>query len=514
LKASGWGLHEQRDAACRGVLLAVLLSVAPVTSLRAADPTPVTLRVMSFNIWLGGDQVNFQKTIEAVQASGADIVCLQEAGGNTARIAAALGWSCALPSRHMIARVPLFAAPAALQGMDGNDLAIAYAEIEPGRFVAIANVHLPSDPYGTNALRDGKSAAEVVEIERTQRLSAIEPYIAPLSALAKAGTPVVLSGDFNSPSPLDWPAMAKRFPQVEAPIVWPAQQALLDAGFTDTYRAAHPDPIATVGITWSYGYPYPHLDADTQRDRIDFVMALGAVKTIRSEILGDPRMPDTDIGISPWPSDHRAVVSTLEVVPGPAPAMVSIDRRSIPAGSVLTARFHAETEDGRLEGGRLVIIEAGAATDAAPLVSRVSNNTTDRAGSADFGTAGLVPGAYAVALRDAADQELARAPFWLVARDGTAELRLDKPSYAPGETMTATWANAPGNRYDWLGIFQKDEPSDDNYLYFFYVNGTVAGALDITRDLVGADLDPGTYELRLELDDGYARLAAVPFEVR
>ena len=325
--------------------------------MRAANPTPVTNKVMTYNIWLGGDQVSFQKLIAAIQAADADIVCLQEAGGNTARIAAALGWSYAVPARHVIARVPLFAPPMAIKGYDGNDLNMVYAEVEPGRFVAIANVHLPSDPYGATELRNGKSVAEVLETERSQRLAAIQSYIEPTSGLAKSGTPPVLSGEFHSPSPLDWvPAMTKRWPQVKEKIVWPAQQALLDAGVADTYRVAHPDAVARAGITWSYGYPYPYLKPDEQLDRIDFIMARGAVKTIKSEILGDPRMPDTDIGVSPWPSDHRAVVSTREVVPGPAPAMVSIDRRSVPAGAVLTARFHAETEDGRLEGGRLVTL--------------------------------------------------------------------------------------------------------------------------------------------------------------
>jgi exonuclease III len=498
-----------------GLLLAAVLSAVPLMRPSAAEPTPVTLKVMTFNIWLGGDQVNFNKVIDAIRAADADIVCLQEAGGNTARIAAALGWSYAVPSRHVIARVPLFAPTPTTPGYDGNDLNTVYAEVEPGRFVAIANVHLPSDPYGPTELRDGKPVAEVLETERSQRLTAIDSYIEPMSALAKGGTPVILSGDFNSPSPLDWtPELTKRWPQVKEKIVWPAQQALLDAGFTDTYRAAHPDPAARIGITWSYGSPYPHLNPNEQIDRIDFIMAAGAVKTLKSEILGDPRMPDTDIGISPWPSDHRAVVSTLEVVPGPAPAMVSIDRRSVPAGAVLTARFHAATEDGRLEGGRLVILKADGASDATPLISRVSNSGTDRSGSVDFGTAGLAPGAYVVALRDDADKELARAPFWLVARDGATAVTLDKQAYAPGETITATWSNAPGNRYDWLGIYKKDEASDDNYLYFFYVNGTVAGALGLTKDMIGAALEPGAYELRLELDDGYSRLAAVPFEVK
>jgi hypothetical protein len=91
---------------------------------------------------------------------------------------------------------------------------------------------------------------------------------------------------------------------------------------------------------------------------------------------------------------------------------------------------------------------------------------------------------------------------------------LDKQTYAPGETLDATWSNAPGNRYDWLGIYKKDEASDDNYLYFFYVNGSVAGSLELTKELMGDALEPGSYELRLELDDGYSRLAAVPFEVQ
>ena len=498
-----------------GLLLACLGFVFAASDLRAAETSPVTVKVMTFNIWLGGDQVNFNKVIEAIRAADADIVCLQEPNGNTARIAAALGWNYAVPSRHVIARVPIFAPPSATKGADGNDLSLVYAEVEPGRFVAISNVHLPSDPYGPYELRDKKSAAEVLELETSTRLPAIEPYIAPSAALAKGGTPVVITGDFNSPSPLDWtPAMAKRWPQVKEPIIWPAAKALLDAGFTDTYRAAHPDPAAKPGITWSYGYPYPHIDENEQQDRIDLMMALGAVKTVKSEILGDPKMPDTDIPVTPWPSDHRAVVSTLEIVPGPAAAMVSIDRAAVPEGAIFTARFHAATDDGRLEDGRMVILDAGAAADAAPRVSLASNNGTDRSSSVDFGTAGLAPGAYEVALRDAEGKELARAPFWIVARDGRIKVSVDKPQYTPGETITAGWSNGPANRFDWLGIYKKDDPADDNYLYFFYVNAAVTGTLALDKDMLGADLEPGDYELRLELDDGYSRLATVPFTVK
>ena len=103
---------ERSTLRLAGWLLAALLLAAPLSA-RAAEPSPVTIKVMTFNIWLGGDQVSFQKVIEAIKAADADIVCLQEAGGQTARIAAALGWNYAVPGRHVIARVPLFAPQAA-----------------------------------------------------------------------------------------------------------------------------------------------------------------------------------------------------------------------------------------------------------------------------------------------------------------------------------------------------------------------------------------------------------------
>jgi len=510
------GNRVVRLARVAGLLSWLLVVAVPASAQQTSNEQLVTLRLMTFNIWLGGDQVNFGKVIETIKAADADIVCLQEPNGNTARIAAALGWPYATPAHHIISRVPLFAPSGAAAGADGNDLNTVFAEVEPGRFVAVTDVHLPSDPYGPYMLRDKKSVAEVLDNEKTLRLAAIEPYIAPLTALAKAGTPVLLAGDFNSPSPLDWtPASAARWPQAAAPIVWPAAKALLDAGFTDTYRALHPDPAAKPGVTWTYGYPYPHIEANEAQDRIDFIMAAGPAKPVKSEILGDPRMPDTDIAVSPWPSDHRAVVSTVEVVPGPAPAMVSIDRRSVTQGEVLTARFHAETGDGRLEGGRVVILDAKAAQDAAPLVSLASNDGTDRAGSVAFGTATLDPGAYVAALRDGDGKEIARSvPFWVVAGDHRLALATDKPSYAPGETVTVTWSNAPGNRFDWLGIYKKGEPADDNYQSFFYVNAAVAGSLAIDKTLLGDDLAPGEYEVRFELDDGYSRLAAAPFTVK
>ncbi|RLT51005.1 MAG: hypothetical protein DWI68_04480, partial [Chloroflexi bacterium] len=56
---------------------------------------PTVLRVMSFNIWLGGELVDLGKVVEAIKLSGADVVGLQESEGNARRIADLLGWAFA-----------------------------------------------------------------------------------------------------------------------------------------------------------------------------------------------------------------------------------------------------------------------------------------------------------------------------------------------------------------------------------------------------------------------------------
>lgn len=494
----------------RLVLLCVLWTLPGYA---AAADAPISLKVMTFNIFLGGDQVNFAKVIEAIKASGADIVCLQEAEGHTAEIAAALGWPYAAANRNILARMPLFAPPTAISP-DGNDLNYVFAEVSPGKFVAVADVHLPSDPYGPYALRDGKSVDEIIALEKETRLPAMEAYIAPMKALAEAGTPVVIVGDFNAPSHLDWtPAMVGKRPQITVAIEWPVTKALSDAGFTDAYRAVHPDPVAKPGITWSYGYPFPHLDANEALDRIDLIQIVGPVTAKAAEILGDPAMPDTDIPVSPWPSDHRAVVATLDVTPGPAPAMVSLMKRSIVPGDSIDVRFHAATEDGRIEDGRVAVLAADGDV-AAPLMTLYTNNGTDRASLMSFGSATLAPGAYVAALVDKDGKELARAPFWMREPGKLPSVATDKASYASGEAITVTWANAPGNRFDWLGVYAKGEAAEDSYQYFFYVNSAVSGSLVLDKDMFGDVLPAGDYDVRLMRDDAYMRLAGASFTVK
>jgi hypothetical protein len=79
-----------------------------------------------------------------------------------------------------------------------------FVELAPGKVAAIASVHLPAEPDGPYLVRDGGSRAAVRALEESVRLPAIRPQLRVLPSLARAGIPVFLVGDFNSPSHLDW----------------------------------------------------------------------------------------------------------------------------------------------------------------------------------------------------------------------------------------------------------------------------------------------------------------------
>ena len=64
----------------------------------------------------------------------------------------------------------------------------------------MANVHLPSDPYGPDAVLAGSTPDEVLALETETRLPKLEDALDRLPALVADGIPVLLTGDFNSPS--------------------------------------------------------------------------------------------------------------------------------------------------------------------------------------------------------------------------------------------------------------------------------------------------------------------------
>jgi len=194
-------------------------------SLAAGDPSAVTLRVMTFNVWYGGEQVSLAKVAEAIRAADPDIVGLQEADRNLERVAELAGMPYVDPRRRLLSRWPIFdsgsgertesgASPYSTTALDMGSLH-AWVMVRPGKVVAVSNVHL-SNGAALGDLRRGETAP-----------------LTSLGRLAGDGTPVFLTGDFNTPSHLD-----------RAGAGLAVTRMLADAGLRDSYREAHPDPVA------------------------------------------------------------------------------------------------------------------------------------------------------------------------------------------------------------------------------------------------------------------------------
>ena len=467
-----------------------------------ARAEPVELKVMVFNIWRSGVQLSLQQVATAIRAADPDVVALQEPEGNSRRIAAMLGWDYVDERVHLISRFPLY------MGTQ-DDVHFSYVEVARSKVVAISNLHLPSDAYGPELVRDGGTLKDVLQGEADNRMYMLEPYAAALPKVAAQGIPVILGGDFNSPSHLDWTdAMVKVRPDaVKYSVEWPESKLMADSGFIDSYRAVHGDPVAKPGLTWTPGYPHPFVRAQETHDRIDYIYAIGA-DAVKSEIVGEPGNPEVDIAVDPWPADHRAVLTTFAVEPAPAPDLITVEPRLVKPGEMFVIRVATQKQE---KLGHFGVYPAGAAEDAAPITSLPCDPADHLA--APFGTVRLAPGEYLAAVTDADGKRLASVPFFVTDPNAQPGIAVAQDSVKSGDPIEVSWSNAPGNKFDWIGIYSAEDPDLYNYLGYLYTNATVAGSATFKIEDFGDPLPPGEYEARLMRDDAYVELAIARFTV-
>ena len=75
--------------------------------------------------------------------------------------------------------------------------------------------------------------------------------------------PLIVGGDMNSPSHLDWSEKTKNIHNGLV-VPWYSTKVFEDLGFTDSFREKNPNPIKYPGITWD------HKERDDSH-RIDYI---------------------------------------------------------------------------------------------------------------------------------------------------------------------------------------------------------------------------------------------------
>ena len=462
---------------------------------------PVRFTLMEFNIEYGGSQVDFASVPKAIRAAGADVVGIEEGYATIPKIAHDLGWKYWDERTQIVSRFPI------LRPADGSPF--TYVEVAPGRVVAIANEHLPSWDDGTFHMRNGWTAARLIAVENGLRVPAIEPAVDAVAPLAAAGMPSFVMGDFNTPSHLDYTPAAVRNRPGLIPVDWPVGEVVEAAGFRDSYRQLYPDPVTHPGLTWPAnrpfvaGYnPYRH---GAPRNRIDFIYDGGPAQPLAAKIVGEPGVAGVDIVVSPWPTDHRALVTTFQVTPVAPPDIVSPDRRLITTVDTAVLRYHGP------EGAHVAVVPTGGdpSTDA---VADVPTTGTDGAVQVTP-DGGWTAATYDVVLLDADGRQVADAKLWVEEPGQRPVVATGKPAYAAGEPIDVSWNLAPGNRWDWIGIYKRGS-GVAAYLDYIYTGASVQGGGVVDASAEGSwPLEPGKYTVMLLRDDDYVKLATADFTI-
>ncbi len=251
IRGTGHGLRAVVTLLCALLpALVVLAGCGDTSGGGSASPepsaTPMTLKVMEFNIEYGGDTVDFDKVLEAMKKAQPDIIGLEEAETSTGRIAKATGYAYWSNATQVVSRYPLLEPPEA----DGQYL---YVQVRArplrGR---LANVHLPSDEPGPHLIRIGKPVEKVVATEEAVRLPVHPGPARGPAAAGEAGHPR-RSCSATSTHPraaTTRQEVVGTRDYVKYVVDWPVSKAVEAAGFIDSWRAVYPDPLQSLGLTW------------------------------------------------------------------------------------------------------------------------------------------------------------------------------------------------------------------------------------------------------------------------
>lgn len=299
------GTRQRVVALCGLTCLSTVGAVCPAQ-------TVDSLRVMTYNIWVGGTAGGqpLSRTVGVIQAAEADVIGIQEQGGNGSALASALGfhYQSLGGSTAILSRYPI------VQSVNQG----AKLRLSSTQEAYVFNVHLTPYPYQPYDLRDGVISTEAQAIVAAQatRGGSVTSLLAGMRPALASGTPVFVTGDFNEPSHLDWTIeSASAGLHFGMKIDWPTSRAVTSAGLGDAFRELRPDEVNDPAYTWTPGAPAPQIALGEVHDRIDFVYYAGAsVQPTSAQVFGyDSNDGSTDVAIRPYPSDHRSVVVQFDV---------------------------------------------------------------------------------------------------------------------------------------------------------------------------------------------------------
>lgn len=218
--------------------------------------------------------------------------------------------------------------------IDGQNVTFYSAHLDYTHY----ECYLPRGYSGTTWKKLEVPVTKVEYILEANRLSyrdeAIAAFIEDAKFEIEQGNIVILGGDFNEPSHLDWQENTKNLWDHNGVVIdWDCSVMLANAGFIDSYREMYPDAAKYPGFT----FPSANKNVDItklawapevdERDRIDFIYyyphkgiiledikIVGPPETVYYGVIGlhdanDEFIEPTNI----WPTDHKGNLAVFAI---------------------------------------------------------------------------------------------------------------------------------------------------------------------------------------------------------
>lgn len=262
---------------------------------------------MVFNIEYGAENYSVDEVVDIISRFDADIICICESTTNAKfnvshLIAKQLDYYFAYFAHNdttVLSKFKLY---------EIDPIGIVRVELDE-QDLYFVSVHLSDFPYQPSQIYDLEYCAEVNYCQRSYsdermlikqanlaRGSAVDELLHTLQKFKDHA--IVICGDFNEPSHLDWSHKAAKIGLIPQSIKFPTSTKFSQAGFIDMYRTLHPDEIRVPGYTW----PTTELEYKTVPDRIDFIY-----------YYSDKIIPEWITTID-TPSDHYAVLGGITLL--------------------------------------------------------------------------------------------------------------------------------------------------------------------------------------------------------
>lgn len=342
---------------CLFLLLALCLNFNAQTKKKVTDNNSIVFKVLQFNIWQEGTIIpgGYEAIVDQILESKADIVTLSEVRNYKGtrfcdRIVESLKnkgqqfYSFYSYDSGILSRYPIIDSTEVFPCIDDHGSVYRALIDMKGTKLAVYTAHLDYlnctyyDVKGYSG-QNWKKRTPMTDLDSimsnnviSKRDNAIMAFLDWAEKDRANNHIVILGGDFNEPSHLDWIESTKHLYDRQGLVVpWTVSVMLAAYGYKDTYREVYPDPLTHPGTTYPSDNPLAEPnklswvpDAD-ERERIDFIYyaPYKGLKLIDACIWGpkgsiarNQRVEENSQDVfkikeGVWPTDHKAVLSVF-----------------------------------------------------------------------------------------------------------------------------------------------------------------------------------------------------------